>query len=122
MSNLREAAERLRNAEASGINYHDIYGMGDEHDRRVLSEAWLALHDPTPITSVTLEGAGFGQVPKAWAGRLGCGPLQTWMFHDSGGSYRQWFYAPANALLPEYLHPATLGELRWLLEKLKEQA
>jgi hypothetical protein len=64
MSNdVQAAAERLRNADASGINYDDIYGRGEELDWLTLARAYLALHDPTPLDEAWQRCAVDTQLP-----------------------------------------------------------
>jgi hypothetical protein len=73
---VQAAAERLRNADASGINYDDIYGRGEELDWLTLARAYLALHDPTPLDEAWLKAVGFevdvrdGKAPSMFLDRL----------------------------------------------------
>ena len=89
---LRAAASRVRNSEASGINHHDIYGYSLNVDLAILGRAWLADHhadDGEPVTGDWLVSIGGVFTDLSWQRQppsLGFGePSNGYIFAGSLG-------------------------------------
>lgn len=120
MTDVQAAGARLRNelSKPPSQQHRDVV----RDCRRTLADAWLAEHDPTPISNDGLVSLGFEHLAETPDQELRWGPLETYPeFRDREGN-RRWFVVQGNhgSGIPHLLKPKNLGDVRRIMAMVTE--